>query len=38
MRPTAIEAADLMHATLVRRPFNRAGWVFENDPARRRCT
>jgi hypothetical protein len=26
----AISSNDLMHATLVRRPFNRAGWCFEN--------
>jgi len=28
--PAGIGHEDLMHATLVRRPFNRAGWVFEN--------
>jgi bifunctional non-homologous end joining protein LigD len=26
----AISSNDLMHATLVRRPFNRAGWAFES--------
>jgi len=26
----AISSNDLMHATLVRRPFNRAGWCFAN--------
>lgn len=30
MKPSAIGADDLMHATLVRRPFSRAGWAFEN--------
>ena len=30
MKPSAVGAADLMHATLVRRAFNRPGWAFEN--------
>ena len=24
-----IEATDLMHATLARKPFSREGWIFE---------
>jgi len=30
VKSSAIGADDLMHATLVRRAFNRAGWVFDN--------